>query len=98
MICMVFVSKILLKYKYYKHHLVSIIIFIIFGIICDIILSTYEKLDWTFFLIKLIRIFAVTLDAIYYCYQKYMMEVLFYPYWNNVFFSNCSFNYCTNKS
>ena len=33
MIFMVFVSIWLLKYKYYKHHIISMIIFLIFGII-----------------------------------------------------------------
>ena len=85
MICMVVVSIMMLKYKYYKHHIISIIIFIIFGIICDIYLMDDVNIDKIFFLIKFIRLLAVAVEAVFYCYQKYMMEVLFYPYWNIAF-------------
>ena len=85
MIYMVIVSKIMLKYKYYKHHIISIIIFIIFGVITDIYLMENENIDGVFFTIKFIRLIAVAVEAVFYCYQKYMMEVLFYQYWNNAF-------------
>ena len=85
MICMVIVSKIMLKYKYYKHHIISIIIFIIFGVITDIYLMENENIDGVFFTIKFIRLIAVAVEAVFYCYQKYMMEVLFYQYWNIAF-------------
>ena len=85
MICMVVVSIMMLKYKHYKHHIISIIIFIIFGIICDIYLMDDVNIDKIFFLIKFIRLLAVAVEAVFYCYQKYMMEVLFYPYWNIAF-------------
>ena len=85
MICMVVVSIMMLKYKYYKHHIISIIIFIIFGIICDIYLIDDVNIDKIFFFIKFIRLLAVAVEAVFYCYQKYMMEVLYYPYWNIAF-------------
>ena len=50
------VSFLLLKYKYFIHHIIAIIIFIF--------------------------IIIVAIDAIDYGYQKYMMDVLFYPYWS----------------
>ena len=50
MICMVVVSIMMLKYKYYKHHIISIIIFIIFGIICDIYLMDDVNIDKKIFL------------------------------------------------
>ena len=82
MLFMVGVSICLLKYKFYKHHIISIIFVTIFGIATDLSLNTYidkNKIFWTSFFIK---IFGVAADALYYSYQKYMMEILFYPYWN----------------
>ena len=45
------ISIFLLEYKYYKHHIISIIIFIVLGIISDIVLNNYEKIDSNFCLI-----------------------------------------------
>ena len=44
----------LLKYKYYIHHIISMIIFLIFGIISDIALDNYGDINVHFFLIKFI--------------------------------------------
>ena len=44
-----------------------------------------ENIDGVFFTIKFIRLIAVAVEAVFYCYQKYMMEVLFYQYWNIAF-------------
>ena len=85
MIFLVCISICLLKYKYYKHHFISIIIFLFFGIICEIILDDYKDINGTFILIKFIRILQAGSNAAYFCYQKYMMEKLFYPYWNIAF-------------
>ena len=81
-IFLVVLSILLLKYKYYKHHIISIIIFLIFGIISDIILNNYENIVGKFFLIHFIKIIQVALDSLIYCFEKYMMEKLYYPYWN----------------
>ena len=85
MIFMVVVSILMLKYKYYKHHIISIIIFIIFGIICDIYLMDKENINKLFFIIEATKILAAAVEAVFYCYEKYMMEILFYPYWNIAF-------------
>ena len=85
MIFLVCFSILLLKYKFYKHHVISIIIFIIFGIICDIVLSNYENFGKLNIIIMVIKIFAVGVEAAFYCYEKYMKEKLFYPYWNIAF-------------
>jgi len=85
MIFMVCISRLLLKYQYFKHHLISILFFIILGIICEIILQNYSNIDKNFILIKFITIINVAVDALYYCYQKYMMEKIYYPYWNIAF-------------
>ena len=52
MIIMICISKLLLKYEYFKHHLISIIIFVLIGIICDIILDNFNNIDSNFFIIN----------------------------------------------
>ena len=44
MICLIIISRILLKYKYFINHVISITTFILIGIICDIVIDKYEKL------------------------------------------------------
>ena len=81
MIFFTIVSIFLLNYKYYNHHYISMAAFIILGIVSDLILNSYHQMGkygfWVIFM-EFLRIFA---DVIYYDYQKYMMEVQFYPYW-----------------
>ena len=84
-IFLIIISILLLKYKYYKHHIISIIIFIALGIVSDVVLNNYEKFDSNFFLIQFIGIIEAGADSLFYCYQKYMMEKYYYPYWNICF-------------
>ena len=85
MVFMVLVSICLLKYRYYKHHIISMVLFLIFGIIAEVILQIYNDIDWKFIIIMSIRILEVGVNATYYCYQKYLMEKLYCPYWNVAF-------------
>ena len=82
MVFLIILSILLLKYKFYKHHIISLGIFFVFGIICEIVLGTYDNISGTFILVKFIRIMEIAIDATLYCYQKYMMEKYYYPYWN----------------
>ena len=81
MICLIIISKILLKYKYFIHHVISIAIFILIGIICDIFIDKYEKLrkDGIY---NFMDILAIIIDSLYFCYIKYLMEKIFIHYWN----------------
>ena len=81
MICIIVISKILLKYKYFIHHVISIAIFILIGIICDIFIDKYEKLrkDGIY---NFLDILAIIIDSLYFCYIKYLMEKIFIHYWN----------------
>ena len=54
MVFMILVSICLLKYKYYKHHIISTIIFLIFGIISELALGTYFQDNGKFFIGKAI--------------------------------------------
>ena len=81
MILLTVASIIVLKYKYFIHHVISIIAFILLGNITDLILSYYYKLIEFGAIAIIMQIFNVLTDVIYYYYQKYLMEKLFYPYW-----------------
>jgi len=81
MICLINISRILLKYKYFIHHVISITIFILIGIICDIFIDKYEKLRKDG-ISNCVDILAIIIDSLYYCYLKYLMEKKFVYYWN----------------
>jgi len=81
MICLTLFSIFFLKYKYFNHHIIGIISFLICGICCDFFLSNYQELFGFSWIIILIEFLSLLTDSIYYYYQKYMMEKLFYPYW-----------------
>lgn len=81
MILLTIVSIFLLKYKYYNYHFISMAAFIIFGTISDIILNYYPHMAKYGLLINTFEFLRIFADVIYYYYQKYMMEILFYPYW-----------------
>ena len=81
MIFLTIVSILLLKYKYYKHHYIAMAAFIIFGNACDLILDYYPQMIENGSLITFMEFLGILSDVIYYYYIKYMMEVLYYPYW-----------------
>ena len=81
MIFMNFISIILLKYKYFKHHFISIIVLLIFDIICDIFLDYYNK-NFKNVAATIIDYLIILVESLNFYYQKYMMERLYYPYWN----------------
>ena len=56
-------------------------IFIIIGIICDLTLNYYNQMIENGFSVVLIEFLVVFSYGIYFYYIKYMMEVLYYPYW-----------------
>ena len=81
MILLTVASLILLKYKYFIHHVISITGFILFGNFSDLILNSYfQIIQYSAFSI-IIQLLGIIMDVFYYYYQKYMMEKLFYPYW-----------------
>ena len=81
MICLTVVSVFLLKYKYYKHHILSIIGFVICGNVCDLLLEYYPHILDSGPALMIIKIIGVIFDVIFFNVQKYMMEILYYPYW-----------------
>ena len=91
MILLTVASIILLKYKYFIHHIISMVGFILFGNFSDLILNYYPQITQYGFLINIIQFISIVIDVIYYYYQKYMMEKLFYPYWKIIFTIGLSF-------
>ena len=81
MICLTVVSVFLLKYKYYKHHILSIIGFVICGNACDLLLEYYPHILDSGPALMIFKIIGVIFDVIFFNVQKYMMEILYYPYW-----------------
>ena len=92
-ILLIFISICLLKYKYFKHHIISLVIFVFFGTVCfvfHISLGNNKIISIKISLFKIIviiicRLLRTAVEATYFCYQKYMMEKLYYPYWNIAF-------------
>ena len=89
-ILIISISICLLKYKYFKHHIISLVVFVSFGCSCYIfhlfeINKNISKHNFLFILFIIMRLFQAAVEAIYFCYKKYMMEKLYYPYWNIAF-------------
>ena len=80
-------TKIFLKYKYYIHHIISLILFLILSIVMDIILGDFESLQFTFIIYVIILSIVEVID---YCYIKYMMDVKYHTIYNMIFFRGIS--------
>ena len=91
MILLTVASRILLKYKYFIHHVISIAGFILFGNFSDILLGYYPQIIKLGVVINIVQIISILIDVIHYYYQKYMMEILFYPYWKITFILGVTF-------
>ena len=70
-------TYILLKYKYYIHHYISMIIFCALGIVVDYILKTYSLLNYKYLYFDIIYHLN---EVMVICYLKYMMDKLYYRY------------------
>ena len=81
---LILISKYFLEYKYFKHHIISLIVLIVIGLLFFFCYDIHNSLT-NFIILIILRIAHAALDAVYRCYQKYMMEKLYYPYWNIAF-------------
>ena len=68
---------ILLNYKYYIHHIISMLIFCALGITNDFILGNYFIIGYKYIYIYIIYIIN---EVLLFCYVKYMMDKLYYHY------------------
>ena len=74
---MTLVTLFFLKYKYYIHHYITIILYSALGIIIDFIIEGYKIIDFKYAYIYIIYILD---DVMVFCYMKYMMDKLYYQY------------------
>jgi hypothetical protein len=74
MILMTIATIIVFKNKYYIHHLIAIIGFILFGNISDIFLDNYTEMTNSGIWFNLITFASLILDVIFLSTQKYLLE------------------------
>ena len=72
-----FVTFILLKYKYYIHHYISMGLFCFLGCLNDYILGNYFIIGYKYVYIYIIYLIN---DTFTFCYLKFMMEKLYFHY------------------
>ena len=83
-------AKLLLKYKYFIHHYLSIIIFFLSSIAFDLLLKNYNSflrnLNIHYKYVKALQILLyigkVLAESVYYCYIKFMIDKHYHNYWN----------------
>ena len=85
-ILLTIITYIFLKYKYYIHNIISLVIFCILSVVIDLVLKNYiegiEKLG----IKKIIfDVLIIICELICFCYQTYLMNNLFYNYWTLAF-------------
>jgi hypothetical protein len=71
------VTFILLKYKYYIHHMISMAIFCFLGCLNDFVLENFTIIGYKYLYAYIIYIIN---DLLIFCYLKYMMDKLYYHY------------------
>ena len=77
------ISFLILKYKYFIHHIISLILFCILSLGIDLLLNSLkENYSGKNLFTIIFDIFSILLQILNYCYQKYMMEFLYHNYWN----------------
>ena len=77
LLLMSLVTYILLKYKYYIHHIISMFLYLAIGISIDLILHSYQEIKYDYIYIFIIY---VVNEVLIFCYIKYLMDKLYYNY------------------
>jgi hypothetical protein len=94
MIFLPIATRCLLKYKYFIHHYLAIIVFVLLGNASDLILGYYSLMLKDKIPATIMEMVNTLIDVIFYTSEKYMLEVLYYPYWNiNIALGSCLFVY-----
>ena len=79
-------AKLILKYEYFIHHILSIIFFVAISVSMDLILGYYSYLSKSDLIIIICTCLSVITRVAYLCYIKYMIDKQYHYYWNIVFF------------
>ena len=70
-------TYILLKYKYYIHHIISMIIYLSLSIAIDFILQSFQNSQYDYVYIYIIYIVN---EISFFCHLKYLMDKIYYNY------------------
>ena len=81
-IIMTIITRFALKYKYYIHHIISLILIVILSVIMDLVLGHFSRAN-VFTVIN--SILYVLSDSILYLYYKYLMEKKYYNFTDILF-------------
>ena len=77
------ITFVFLKYRYFNHHIISLIIFSSISIAIDLLLDGFEEnFNNKTPLQKSLEIIIILVESLNYCYQKYMMNKFYHHYWN----------------
>ena len=76
------IAYFLLKYKFYIHHVISIIALVILAVIIDLLLGNYFGVSIP---LVIITIFYILTDSIYYSYCKHLIEKKYYYFMDILF-------------
>ena len=75
----------MLKYKYFIHHYLSIVIFCLCGVGGEFIVGFLSEEVPEFWYAFLIYLGIYLVENVYYCYIKYMIDIHYHYYWNIMF-------------
>ena len=75
-------SALILKYKYFFNHIISVIFFLIICVVMDIITDNFTFAIDTGKLYIILTVIQKLVDGISYVFQKYMMDILYHPFWS----------------
>ena len=78
-IIILIVTAIFFKYKYYIHHIISIVIFIILSVIIDVMQDNYKGHDINSLSANFLYLLF---EAVGYCYFYYLLEIKYRHFWN----------------
>ena len=85
-IFMALISYFLLKYRYYIHNNISLVSFIIMGIIIDLMFDNFTKeFEGIGIAIIIIHLVSIIISVVNLCYIKYMIDFLYYSYYKMAF-------------
>ena len=90
-IVLLIVSRLILKYTYHIHNIISLLLFCIFITIIDLIAGNLSKLKSNDFAYSGV----IIAEDIFYCYMKYMLDNKYHKYWDLIFFQGV-FNFIYN--
>ena len=81
-IVLLLINYLLMKYKYYRHNVISLLCFFVFALLVDIVSGNLVHLIAK----DSLYIIVVITEGIFMCHMKYMMDKRYHKYWNIIFF------------